>query len=45
MRCYDNIAKYEIRCVNFKSLVASPDAVASPYGEDWGCDEVYLDYG
>ena len=28
----------------FPVFVASPDAVASPDGEDWGWDEVYLEY-
>ena len=42
--CYDNIARYEIRCVNFLSLVGSRNAVASLDGEDCGLDEMYLDY-
>ena len=42
--CYEGMLRgleeIEIRSVNFQSLVANPDAVASPDGED--CDEVYL---
>ena len=30
MWCYDNIAKYALRYVNFQSSVASPNSVASP---------------